>query len=55
MTEEIIVDFDKAIQMNPKNAKYYYDRGRAKEALGQHETAQVDFEKAKKLDPSVAN
>ena len=33
--------------------KYYYDRGRAKKALGQKETAQVDFEKAKELDPNV--
>ena len=53
MTEEIIVDFDKAVQMNPKNAKYYYDRGRAMEALGQHEAAQADFQKAKELDPDV--
>ncbi|MXZ02086.1 tetratricopeptide repeat protein [Candidatus Poribacteria bacterium] len=39
--------------MNPKNAKYYYDRGLAKEALGQKEAAKADFQKAKELDPNV--
>ena len=33
--------------------KYYYDRGRAKKALGQNEAAKSDFEKAKALDPDV--
>ena len=33
--------------------KYYYDRGRAKEALGQKEAAKADFDKAKELDPDV--
>ncbi|MXV72757.1 tetratricopeptide repeat protein, partial [Candidatus Poribacteria bacterium] len=34
-------------------ARYYYDRGQAKEALGQKEAAKVDFQKAKELDPDV--
>ena len=53
MTEEAIVDFDKAVQINPENAKYYYGRRLGKEALGQEEAAKADFEKAKELDPDV--
>ena len=53
MTEAAIVDFDKAVQINAENAKYYYDRWRAKEALGQYEAAKADFDKAKELDPDV--
>ena len=44
-----------AIRINPEYTEIYYDRGRAKEILGQQEAAQADFEKAKKLDPSAAN
>ena len=50
---EAIIDFDKAIQINPQNAKHYHNRGRAKEALGQKEAANADFQKAKELDPNV--
>ena len=48
-----IADFDKAIQINPMFARAYYDRALAKETLGQHDAANADFEKARKLDPNV--
>ena len=31
----------------------YFDRGHAKEALGQQDAAKADFDKAKELDPDV--
>ena len=40
-------------RINPNYAEVYYDRGRAKEALGQHEAAKADFQKAKKLKPDM--
>lgn len=51
--EEAIQDFDAAIRINPEYAEIYYDRGRAKAALGQKEAAEADFQKAKELDPNV--
>ncbi len=35
----------------PKKALFYHDRGVSNEALGQHEAAEADFDKAKELDP----
>ena len=37
----------------PEEAEYFYERGLAKEALGQKDAAKADFEKAKELDPDV--
>ncbi|MYA71532.1 tetratricopeptide repeat protein, partial [Candidatus Poribacteria bacterium] len=48
-----VADFDKAIEIDPRNAETYYDRAWAKEALGQKEAAKADFQKAKELDPDV--
>ena len=48
-----IAAYDKAIEHNPKYAIAYHNRGKAKEALGQHEAAKIDFEKAKEIDPEV--
>ena len=53
--KDAIIDFDKAIQINPEKAYYYHARGIAKEALGQKEAAQVDFDKAKELDSNIGN
>lgn len=48
-----IEDFDKVLQINPRDANTYYKRGLAKEALGRKEEAKADFSKAKELDPNV--
>ena len=52
---EAIEDFNEIILMKPDEARYYYDRGLAKQASGQHEAAKTDFQKAKDLDPDVEN
>ena len=39
--------------INPEYTEIYYDRGQAKEALGQKEAAKADFQKAKALNPNV--
>ncbi len=51
-TKGAIADYDITIGLNPKHSYAYYNRGMAKEALGQPEAAQADFAKAKELDPS---
>ena len=48
-----IEDFDKALQINPRDANAYYKRGMAKEALGRKEAAKANFDRAKELDPNV--
>lgn len=45
-----IAKFDKAIQLNPNFANFYYRRGSAKHKLGNYERAIVDIEKGIKLD-----
>ena len=44
-----IEDYNKVIEGNPEDYETYANRGRAKEALGQHEEAKADFAKAKEL------
>ncbi|MYG05329.1 tetratricopeptide repeat protein, partial [Candidatus Poribacteria bacterium] len=48
-----IADYDRYIELNSGDAEAYYRRGQAKKALGQHDAAQADFQKAKALDPNV--
>lgn len=48
-----ISGFDELVRMSPESVEAYHKRGQAKEALGQHEAAKVDFEKARALDPNV--
>ena len=55
MYDTAIEDFNETILMKPDEARYYYDRGLAKQAFGQHEAAKADFQKAKDLDPDVKN
>ena len=50
-----IEDFSECIRLNPKEAHLYHDRAKAKEALGQHEEAKVDFAKTTELDPDFEN
>ena len=53
--EGAITDYDDAIRLHPKHAKTYKNRGKAKQALGQHQAADADFAKAKELDPDFEN
>ena len=48
-------DYDNAIGLHPKYANAYNNRGKAKEALGQHEAAEADFCKANELDQDIEN
>lgn len=41
--------YDKAIKLDPKNAKAHYYKGIVKNKLGEYQTAIVDFDKAVKL------
>ena len=45
-----IDDFNNAIRINPLEAITYLNRGQAKEALGQMDAANADFEKAEALE-----
>ena len=47
-----IADYDKAIELHPQNAIFYYNRWIAKRALGDPE-AEEDFAKAIEIDPSL--
>lgn len=53
--EGAIDDYDYAIQLHTKYANAYKKRGKAKEALGQHEAAEADLAKANELDPDIEN
>ena len=46
-------DFDKAIQVNPDNARAYKARGTLLKSLGKDDLANKDFEKACELDRSL--
>jgi tetratricopeptide (TPR) repeat protein len=47
--EAAILDYNKAIELNPNHANAYYNRGLAKSALGDKTGAKKDYEKAVKL------
>ena len=47
---EAIIDFSKAIKLNPNVEDYYFYRGDSKSELEDHRGAIVDFNKAIKLD-----
>ena len=53
--KEAIEDYDKAIELNPKFAVAYYNRGVAKGRSGDNEGAEEDFAKAKELGFSSPN
>ena len=44
-----IADFTKAIELEPKFATAFNNRGNAKKALGNLQGAEADFQKVKKL------
>jgi len=49
-----INDFNKAIEINPKDADAYYNRGFAKAKLGDYRKAIEDFNKAIEINPKIA-
>ena len=54
--DKAIADLSKAIELNPKDAKAYYNRGLAYgKGKGQFDKAIADFTKAIELDPTDAN
>jgi tetratricopeptide (TPR) repeat protein len=46
-----IVDYTKAIEINPDNAETYYNRGLAKDDLEDYKAAIADYTKAIDLNP----
>ncbi len=53
-TEQAILNFNKAIELNPDNAKAYNNRGQAYITQGNLEEALQDFTRAIAVDPSYA-
>jgi len=53
--ETTIKDSNKAIEINPKNAEAYYNRGKAKASLGDRIGSMKDFNKAIELKPKNAD
>jgi tetratricopeptide (TPR) repeat protein len=49
--EQAISDFNKALEIDPKSAVAYYNRGLFYFRAGQIDRAQADLKKAAKLDP----
>ena len=52
--KEAIADYDKAIELNPKDAQAYNNRGVAKKMLKQYKEAIADYDKAIELNPKYA-
>ncbi|QDV85710.1 protein kinase domain-containing protein [Stieleria magnilauensis] len=50
---EAIESFGICIALSPRRAEVYFDRAMARSALGQEALAEVDFNDAKKLDPTL--
>ena len=46
-----ILDYNKAIKLNPRNPEYYNCRGISKIRTGEFAEAYADFDKALKVDP----
>jgi Flp pilus assembly protein TadD len=51
---EAVIDFDKAIELNPNDPALYNDRGFAKQKLKSDKEAISDFSKAIELNPKDA-
>ena len=50
-----IIDFDKAVELNPEYVRAYYERGRAQVRLGDNASAIASCTQAIKIDPSEAD
>jgi len=53
--EQAILDFTRAIELDPDNAVAYHDQGIAYQASGNPAQAMADYTKATELDPNNAN
>jgi len=53
--DQAIVEFNKAIAINPNYAEYYYSRGYAYAGKKQHEEAITDFTRAIELKPDYVD
>jgi tetratricopeptide (TPR) repeat protein len=52
--QEAIIDYDRAISLNPKFTKAYFSRGRAKFDIGNKQEAITDFDRVIELNPEYA-
>ena len=52
--DRAILDYDKAIQIDPRFALAYYNRGVAYEAKGKYDRAILDYDRAIQIDPRFA-
>jgi len=52
---QAITDYSKAIELDPKFAKAYYNRSYAYDSINQQDRAVEDFNKAIELDPRLAD
>jgi|GEM_PF-2018428 len=53
--EEALLDYDKAIELDPDVATAYNNRGSVKNKLQRYEDALLDYDKAIDLDPTLAS
>lgn len=53
--EDALVDYDKAIALNPRSLPAHVNRGIAKSNLGRHEEALADYDTAIEIDPTNAD
>jgi tetratricopeptide (TPR) repeat protein len=53
--EESIEDYDTVLEIDPKLANAYINRGSAYSHLGEYEKAIADYEKGLELDPKADN
>ena len=53
--KEAINDLNKAIELNPSDARYFYVRGNTKDSLRDYEGAIKDFKRTVELDPTHIN
>jgi tetratricopeptide (TPR) repeat protein len=50
-SDAVMIDYDKAISINPKNASFYYNRGIAKSNRKDKNGAIIDYQKVLSIDP----
>ena len=50
---DAIKDLDISIKLNSEKARYFFDRGLSKASLEQHKDAEIDFTKARQLQPDI--
>jgi tetratricopeptide (TPR) repeat protein len=50
--DKALLDFEEVVKLKPASAEGYYNRGLARNMLGQMEEAESDFQKVLEIDPS---